>query len=141
MRLYSKATGSTYLKGMHTDIPEDAIEISENLYRSVIGDASLGKVRSHDESGLPCLIDAPFVERDPAALEREWRDAELASVMWLRERHRDQQEIGGNTTLSDEQFKDLLVFMQTLRDWPQASEFPDVEKRPIRPSWIADQTE
>lgn len=141
MRLYSKATGSTYLKGMHTDIPEDAIEISEDLYRSVIGNASLGKVRSHDESGLPYLVDAPDVQRDLAALEREWRDAELASVMWLRERHRDQQEIGGNTTLSDEQFKDLLVFMQTLRDWPQASEFPDVEKRPIRPSWIADQTE
>jgi len=140
VRLYSKATGSTYLKGMHTDIPEDAIEISEELFRSVIGNASLEKVRDHDESGLPYLVDAPHVERDPVAHEREWRDAELASAVWLRERHRDQQEIGGNTTLSDERFKELLVFMQSLRDWPQASEFPDVEKRPIRPSWIADQT-
>ena len=31
---------------------------------------------------------------DPAAQEREWRDAALASVMWLRERHRD-QVVGG----------------------------------------------
>ena len=140
MRLYSKATGSTYLKGMHADIPDDAIEISEELYRSVIGNASLGKIRSHDENGLPYLADIPPVEPDPSAIEREWRDAELASVMWLRERHRDQQEIGADKALSHEQFRSLLVYMQALRDWPQSPDFPDSKHRPAAPSWIADQT-
>ena len=140
MRLYSEATGSTYLKGMHTDIPDDAIEINEDLYRSVIGNPSPGKVRSHDENGLPCLVNAPQIEHDPAAFEREWRDAELASVMWLRERHRDQQEIGADTTLSGEQFKELLVYTQVLRDWPQSLKFPYIEYRPVKPIWIDEQS-
>jgi hypothetical protein len=141
VRLYSKATGSTYLKGMHADIPDDAIEISEELYRSVIGNASLGKIRSHDENGLPYLADIPPVEPDPSAIEREWRDAELASVMWLRERHRDQQEIGADATLESEQFKELLVYTQALRDWPQSPNFPNIEYRPVTPTWIGDHTQ
>ena len=67
--------------------------------------------------------------------ERKWRDAELADVMWLRERHRDQLEIEAPTTLAREQFKELLVYIQALRDWPQSSDFPDGSKRPDRPEW------
>lgn len=74
-----------------------------------------------------------------AAVERYWRDSQLSSVMWLRERHRDQQDLGGSTTLTAEQFQELLVFMQALRDWPQSDLFPDVEKRPVAPLWIAEQ--
>lgn len=81
------------------------------------------------------------VAPDPDALERAWRDAELASVMWLRERHRDQVEISVQTTLSAEQFAALLVYMQDLRDWPQSTDFPDIEHRPVAPAWVADQTE
>lgn len=139
MRLYSKTTGSTYMKGVHSDIPGDAIEITEDLYLSVIGNPPPGKVRSHDENGFPYLVDKPAISRDPAVVEREWRDTELASLMWLRERHRDQQEIGGNTSLSPEQFAELLVYLQVLRDWPQTSEFPDSLYRPVPPSWIGQQ--
>src|SRR5450830_1566323 len=59
-----------------------------------------------------------------AAAERTWRDKELASLIWLRDRHRDQLEIAGDTTLTNEQFSELLVYMQALRDWPQAPDFP-----------------
>ncbi|MFL1525848.1 phage tail assembly chaperone [Pseudomonas sp. O230] len=72
--------------------------------------------------------------------ERKWRDAKLISVMWLRERHRDQLEIAGPATLSTEQFSELLVYMQALRDWPQSPDFPDNQHRPVAPSWIAEQT-
>ncbi|MGY2398660.1 phage tail assembly chaperone [Pseudomonas sp. SDO5271_S396] len=75
------------------------------------------------------------------ASERAWRDAELASILWLRERHRDQQEIGKATTLSGEQFAELLAFVQALRDWPQSPDFPDSAHRPVAPLWIAGQTE
>lgn len=60
-RLYSKSTGCTYLKNIHSEIPDDAVEITESLYLSVIGDPAPGKVRAHDESGLPYLIDAPVL--------------------------------------------------------------------------------
>ena len=74
-----------------------------------------------------------------AAAERGWRDSQLSSVMWLRERHRDQQDIGGSTTLTTEQFQELLVYMQALRDWPQSEQFPNVEQRPAAPLWIIEQ--
>lgn len=140
-RFYSKSTGCTYLRSIHNVMPDDAIEISEALYLAVIGNPDPGKIRAHDEKGLPYLVDAPVLAPDPAAQEREWRDAALASVMWLRERHRDQVEISEQTTLTAEQFATLLVYMQALRDWPQSEQFPDSEHRPQAPVWIADQAE
>jgi len=140
-RFYSQSTKTTYLMGLHTSIPDDAVEISDERYLSVIGNPSPGKIRVHDELGLPYLIDAPEVLLDPAAQERQWRDAELSSFMWLRERHRDQLEIATATTLTSEQFKELLVYMQSLRDWPQSPDFPQAEHRPVAPSWIAEQTQ
>lgn len=57
-RFYSKTTGCTYLEGFST-IPADAVEITEQLYLDVIACPVAGKVRSHDSSGLPILIDPP----------------------------------------------------------------------------------
>ncbi|WP_460418795.1 phage tail assembly chaperone [Pseudomonas sp. microsymbiont 2] len=73
--------------------------------------------------------------------ERNWRDGELASLVWLRDRHRDQLEIGAPATLTPEQFMALLEYMQSLRDWPQAEAFPDSAQRPVAPPWIAEQTQ
>ena len=57
-RYYSKATGSTYFKGMH-DMPPDVKPIDEDRYLAVIANPAPGKVRSHDAEGLPILIDPP----------------------------------------------------------------------------------
>ncbi|BCT33855.1 phage tail assembly chaperone [Pseudomonas protegens] len=141
MRFYSQTTQTTYLRGMHAAMPGDAVEITDELYMAVIGNPPPRKLRAHDAKGLPYLVDAPEVVPDLAAQEREWRDAELASVMWLRERHRDQLEIEAPTSIDGEQFKELLVYMQALRDWPQSTDFPDVQRRPAAPPWIAEQVE
>lgn len=74
-------------------------------------------------------------------IEREWRDADLVAIAWLRDRHRDQREIEALTTLSAEQFRELLVYMQALRDWPQSHDFPIRGQRPTPPAWIAEQLE
>lgn len=136
-RFYSPSTQTSYLLGIHAVMPDDAVEISDALYLSVIGNPAPGKVRAHDDRGLPYLVDAPEPVLDFSEQERVWRDAELAAVVWLRERHRDQLEIAGPTTLSGEQFNELLVYIQALRDWPQSSDFPDSERRPVAPPWIA----
>lgn len=57
-RYYSKNTGNTYLQGIHL-IPDDAVKISESIYLSVIANPAPGRTRSHDEHGLPILIDPP----------------------------------------------------------------------------------
>lgn len=78
----------------------------------------------------------PIPLLDLEAQERTWRDSALSAVMWLRERHRDQLELQAPTSIGSEQFTELLVYMQSLRDWPQSPEFPESERRPIAPSWI-----
>ncbi|MGE8308982.1 MAG: phage tail assembly chaperone [Pseudomonas protegens] len=91
------------------------------------------------DDGSPEL--SPVDPDQPAIDERAWRDGQLLSVKWLRERHRDQLEIEAPTTLTGEQFKELLVYMQSLRDWPQSPDFPQIEHRPVAPPWIAEQTQ
>ncbi len=58
-RMYSPTTGNTYLPGIHTSLPPDAIPISNERYQSVIANPTAGKVRSHDAAGLPILVDPP----------------------------------------------------------------------------------
>lgn len=141
-RFYSPSTGCTYLAEVHgKNMPPDVVEISEAVFLAVIANPAPGKIRSHDAAGLPVLIDPPPATADQLAeLERHWRDGELAAVTWLRDRHRDQLDVGAVTTLSPEQFNELLQYLQALRDWPQSQAFPDIEQRPVAPPWIAEQT-
>jgi hypothetical protein len=139
-RLYSPSTGTTYFKEIHNSIPADAIPISDERYQAVITNAPLDKIRSHDADGLPILIDPPPpTANELATAERRWRDAEIESVRWLRERHRDEVDSDRPTTLTAAQSGELLDYVQGLRDWPQSEGFPDVAFRPVAPSWIAEQ--
>lgn len=79
-RFYSASTGCTYLAGLSTAVPADAVEISEDVFLSVIANPAPGKIRGHDASGLPVLIDPPQVIPDYVAL--------IADVRY-------QHEIGG----------------------------------------------
>lgn len=73
------------------------------------------------------------------AAEREWRDGAVTAVLWLRERHRDEQDLLRTTTLTQRQFAELLTYLQALRDWPQSEAFPASESRPTSPAWVAEQ--
>ncbi|KII27498.1 phage tail assembly chaperone [Pseudomonas fluorescens] len=140
-RLYSQSTGCTYFKGFHSEIPSDVVAISEARFLEVLANPPLWKRRGHDEGGLPILVDmVPPSSDDLAAVERAWRDAEVLRVSWLRDRHRDQVEVESPTTLSAEQFSELLVYLQALRDWPQGSQFPLGEHRPPTPTWLLAQS-
>nr|WP_284147736.1 phage tail assembly chaperone [Pseudomonas putida] len=95
------------------------------------------------KTGWLCQGD-DFVERvesleERIAIERQWRDTELTARQWLRDRHRDEQDLERPTTLSDEQFIEFLTYLQALRDWPAAGTFPDSALRPTAPAWMAEQ--
>ncbi|WP_073673014.1 phage tail assembly chaperone [Pseudomonas aeruginosa] len=136
-RLYSPSTGCTYIEGVHNEIPGDAMPITEQRFLEVIANPEPGKVRDHDAAGLPILVD-PTPESGEVT-ERRWRDAEIVRVSWLRDRHRDEAELGIATTLEAAQFHSLLAYIQQLRDWPQATPFPNAEERPQAPAWVASQ--
>jgi hypothetical protein len=92
------------------------------------------------------LIDREFVppavnDSERADTERVWRNTELQSTEWLVTRHRDEQDLAQDTTLTTGQFAELLGYRQALRDWPQSEHFPDSQYRPVAPPWIAEQTQ
>ena len=118
-------------------MPEDAIEISGQLREQLIVGELSGKLISADQSGWPVLQDPPPPSNDDViSAEREWRDAELQRISWLRDRHRDQLDMGLPLSLHAVSFSELLVYMQALRDWPQSSSFPDSQYRPVAPPWM-----
>lgn len=137
MRYYSESTGTTYIKGIHQTMPEDAVEISDELFDSVIASPPPGKVRGHKD-GLPFLMDAPPPTADQLAMdERKWRDAELPLSDGVVARHRDQIEAGVTSSLEPDQYKALQAYRQALRNWPEGAAFPDSTKRPVAPDWLA----
>lgn len=85
MRKYSQTTGNCYIVGFHTEIPSDAVDIPDDRYDQVIANPAPGKIRNHDASGLPVLIDPPALS-----------DAEIkvATIATVADR-RYQQEISG----------------------------------------------
>lgn len=122
-------------------IPSDAIGVSEPQRRDLIAGISRGLLAQVSENGSLELVEPPIDPQAVALAERAWRDGVLTSAAWLRDRHRDQLEIGAPTTLTAEQFEELLVYMQALRDWPQSPEFPDSTHRPIAPTWLDEQVQ
>lgn len=49
---------------------------------------------------------------------RSVRDGCISAILWMRERHADELELGKETTLTPEQYTALLTYIQTLRDLP-----------------------
>ena len=49
---------------------------------------------------------------------RSFRDARVNSILWMRERHADELELGKEATLTPEQYTALLTYIQALRDIP-----------------------
>lgn len=83
----------------------------------------------------------PPPAEDEAAAERAWRANEINTTEWLVNRHRDELGMQLATTMTAEQFAELLTYRQTLRDWPQSNDFPNTASRPRRPAWIASQVQ
>ncbi|WP_434558412.1 phage tail protein [Pseudomonas sp. Z5-35] len=145
MTLYSsKTTGGFYDDSIHSaeKIPPDAVEITQKLYTELHEGQSLGKRISSGEDGYPILVDPPAQSPEfLAAIERLWRDGQLVLTDGMVARHRDELEETPETTLSVEQYSELQAYRRALRKWPETSEFPLVDHRPIVPSWLPEQSQ
>ncbi|MDP9507874.1 phage tail assembly chaperone [Pseudomonas protegens] len=138
---YCAATGGYYLPG-EQPADKSCKKITKAQHVELRAQNSAGKIIVADSEGFPVAVDPPGPTAEQiSSNERAWRDLVLSTVVGLRDRHRDQLEIDVETTLTAEQFKELLVYMQALRDWPQSPDFPQIEHRPVLPPWIAEQTE
>lgn len=66
---------------------------------------------------------------------RATRDSLLADTDFLVTRHRDQLDTGIPTTLSAEQYAEMLTYRQTLRDFPATVDFDNIVW-PTPPSFL-----
>ena len=126
---------------VHASIPEGAIALPDKLWIATTRETDgVWTLRDGEVVKLPPLEALPDVS---ALVEtaRLWRDAEIDRVAWIRDRHRDEIELGASTSITAEQFSELLGYIQQLRDWPQRDEFPGESSRPVVPDWVATQTQ
>lgn len=139
--MFSPSTELFYSTRIHSEVPGDAIEVSDSEYKEFLIGRNAGQRIVLDNGVLVLASPDPELELEQVKVrERSWRDTEVASAAWIRERHRDEQELGIATTLSPEQFAELLGYIQQLRDWPQSESFPQEPQRPVPPSWLASLT-
>ena len=118
------------------------VEITDVHRQELLDGETNGRRIAQDNMGKPVLVDPPAPSPEVlAAQARQWRDAEIESVKWLRERHRDEIDSQRPTTLTVKQSGELLDYVQALRDWPKDTGFPAVSSRPVPPAWIADQVQ
>ena len=117
------------------------VEITDEYRQELLVGETSGRKIAPDKTGKPVLVDPPPPSPEVlAAQARQWRDAEIESVKWLRERHRDETDAQRTTTLTASQSGELIDYVQALRDWPTSRDFPLLESRPPKPDWIALQT-
>ena len=118
--------------------PEDElVEVAEDYYLELLGGQGQGSLIQANAEGYPVLVEPPPLDAiELGSRERTWRDRALERVQWLRDRHRDEVELEIATTLTMAQFKDVLTYMQALRDWPQDERFPEAAYRPAAPDSI-----
>lgn len=121
-------------------IPADAVEITSAHRAELLAGESEGKLISWGDDGYPVLVDPPLPSPEfLAAIERAWRDGQLAATDGVVSRHRDELEEGQETTLTPTQYTELQAYRRALRNWPEAGEFPLIEHRPPTPLWLAGQ--
>ncbi|MBX7277955.1 tail fiber assembly protein [Pseudomonas sp. ERGC3:05] len=136
----SKTTCGFYDESINATMPDDVVEISAEAHALLLTGQSEGKVIAWGDDGYPMLVDPPpLSDESLAAVERSWRDQQLAKTDGVVARHRDELEEGSETTLSAAQYTELQAYRRLLRNWPEAGKFPLIEHRPTAPTWLADQ--
>ncbi|MFJ2323925.1 phage tail assembly chaperone [Pseudomonas sp. NPDC087817] len=133
---YAKSLGFDRVDSALAELPEGAVEITQAQYVELFAGQASGKVISASASGQPVLIDPVISPIALASHERAWRNKVLQDTQWLVLRDAEELEVGEGTTLLAEEFKQLLAYRQSLREWPNDPDFPDARSRPVEPDWL-----
>lgn len=140
---FSPSTGAFYDDAFwEAPLPADASEVSAEDHAALLEAASTGKIIQAGPDGAPVAVDAPAPPIEALAERaRRRRDAEIAGLRWMIDRHRDEAELGRPHTLSADAYAALLNHVQALRDVPAQPGFPNAIDWPVWPAGTNDQDE
>lgn len=65
----------------------------------------------------------------------QMRGALFSDCDWMTWRHRDQIDAGEPTSLTEEQWSELLAYRAALRAWPVSGDYS--ESFPAKPGWMS----
>ena len=68
--LYSKSTQGFYISTFHSNIPADAVEITDVVYNQVCANRLANKILASDKKGYPILID-PIPQNELTQSEKD----------------------------------------------------------------------
>ena len=107
------------------DLPDDVVEVSKADHARLMSELSEGRELAIGPDGYPVTAKptAPTSEQ-LASIARRRRDDEIASILWLIERHRGELSLQLTTTLTDEDYLLVHQYVQDLRDVPEQDAFP-----------------
>ena len=107
------------------DIPSDYVLISLGDHARLLAELSEGRLLDVDNDGYPVTKEPAAPDAAQLALSaRQRRDADIAAVQWLIERHRGELSLQLSTTLTDEDYLLVHRYVQDLRDVPEQDAFP-----------------
>lgn len=120
---YSALTNGFYDISIHgQNIPEDAVEITDEVYEQIFIEQSSGKVITSDSNGYPVTIEPFFTNEELAAEARLQRDELLKGSDWTQL---------PDAPVNHQAWSD---YRQALRDIPEQSGFPTDINWPEKPS-------
>lgn len=136
-KYFSPSTKGFYCSDVHKTMPDDVKQLSDQQWNDVAVNYPGGTYLDEDEYGNPIRV--PYPTQNPTVVKakdvRKERDAALLTTDGIVERHRDQKELGGITSLTEEQYHELLMYRQQLRDLPTQPGFPNILV-PAAPSFL-----
>ncbi|WP_145510121.1 MULTISPECIES: tail fiber assembly protein [Yersinia] len=115
-------------------LPDDLIEIGDDIYSEFANEAPVGKMRGADQKGKPVWVNVPVptvTADDIAATARSYRDAFIKAT--------DSMMVGDysidDNPLTDAQRSELIVIRASYRSWPTLTNWPLIEL-PELPQWL-----
>lgn len=122
-RYYSPSTSGFYLEGIHNDLPEDAIEVAEDQYQTLLEGQSLGKNIVYKGRKLQLEEYTP----EPVSWDkiREVRSDLLAKSDWTQM---------PDNPLSEEARNEWKTYRQALRDITETYKTPEAVAWPLSPA-------
>lgn len=136
--LYSAQTCGFYNIEIHGDnIPDDAVEITNELHAALLEGQSQGKIIASNEDGRPILVDKPVppyeeILEKKTADEISWRNEMLRQVIDGLDQIRNDAEFGSTTYNKPYTAAQLNAVRVLLCEYPDSEGFP-FGSRPTMP--------
>jgi hypothetical protein len=128
-----------YNDDVHEEIPEPNIEATEEQWQEALSNGFNYYNKETESLEYKDFRTPEEIYEARASGLRQDRDKAIDDVVWLLERHQQEQILNIPTTLSSSEHLELLKYIQTLRDIPQQPNFPNIDL-PEKPSFLSPQS-